>query len=340
MIWGWLKRLFGLASEVDGSVDEPDDTDFSQYSLYEIGDRLCRHYDDGIGSERRATHFGEYSMSRVLADAYEGVSLEPDHVRLLDRLTEHAELTSMQAKASGGIDPKKVETFREEFFDLFSPDEIEGVLSDLYVETYDEMLVFDELVRPETVDGCEFRYQITDPRPAQIAMENESMGMRATNFTEKSVPMKAVGAQVHLAKSNVTDTIEDMVEGEARLFWQQVDVANGAGDLDDDDFDSVAESMLESIRQIRESYGDPDTIVTDEDFEWDDRIHGCTIVTDETGTMDVPFVIADSDHLGYRVSESPVETVRPDTTEAPLIYRVQWNGNYAITDQDAIAGPG
>lgn len=336
---GWLKRLLGLEQQGRDRPTTPDDAvdsqDFPDHSLYDIGDMMCRHYSHGILSTPQATHYGEHSMRVVLEDAYGGVSLSPSMVEDLDRLMDNAADTSFIARHEGGIDPDKVELFRRKFFRLFGEQSMQRVLSKMYENARDGFAL-ESLVDAQTIDGYRFTYQIRDDTPeAQVAMESEPMTMQEATFSEESVEMMNVDCQFSLVESHIGDHIDEMIATEAELLWDKIAAMDGV-ELTDDTDEGTVERVFDSIQMIENAYGRADTIVTNDEFDFDKRVHGCDVISDGTGVMDTDFIVADSGSLGYRVTSSPVSVGRTYHLDR-FIYRMNWAGNYVITGKDMVA---
>jgi hypothetical protein len=340
MILRWIQRLVGF--ETTASDDET--TDFSQFTLYEIGDRLCRHYWDGITDNvwpatNNATHFGEESMRTVLQDAYSDAELTTGMIRDLDRLTEHAEDTKMQAKASGGIDPDKVQLFREVFFEQFNRHVIAGVLRDLYAEIRDEQFALDECFQTEQIDAFEYRWDVRADTYSNISFGAEAPSqIEAQSFHTKSIEMRKLCGRLNIAESHCTDVLTEMIRGEAELCWDKMDI-DGANTVYETQ-DECLEAVFQSMDDVREAGGRPDICITNGDMPQYEPLWDTDHDTDSTGVMDTAFVVADSGSCGKRVVRQPLTIEQQGLIDdEKYIYDIKWAGNYAVTQPDMLCGP-
>jgi len=365
----WLTGLFGSNSDgsdeqdADGGpdVDLDQDVDWSKHSLYELGELLCTYYPEGIPSFQsdNATQWDDYTISVVLHDTYNDVStITPAMIADLDRLRAESVAESDQLRHEMHTDGRRylrenaVIQFRRTFFDCFDTRAVETSLQRVYHDAREDFQL-ERIVREETTDHSVFEYRVPslDDRSAQITPETVPDGdpieRQSVGFTTESASMHTLSCRLDLGESQIGDTIEEMVEAEARLLWDTLDVESGrstdvvgSDTAFGDDQDPVY-PVLDAMQTIRNANGAPDTIVTDaaSQAQYGRRIHDCSVHTDATGVMDVPFVVADSDNTGYRVTRTPLSITYPREIEQPYVYQLTWQGNYVVTDPDMVSGP-
>lgn len=326
MIRDWILQRIGSGTE-----------GISNRSLYEIGDMMCRHHPDGIGYTD-ATHFGYDSMDIMLEDLYGGGEITMSMVRDLDQLLEDAEQTMEMARRCDGICPNKVETFRQAFFDQFYDTEIISAIGRIYDEIWDERFVWDELFQQTYIDEFVYSYTVNETEPAVNVADRGVSSVQTTQFREKSVDMKKLAARVNVVESNITDALTEMIDMEASLCYEKIRVSDDSGSIDTDD--NWAYAAYSAMDAVRNAGVEPDTaIVDDMDYDTAAIDHLVDVYEDGCGVLDVPFVVADSTKLGYRVTRQQVDVRRPREIEYPYRYQVEWHGNYAVTMGDAISGP-
>jgi hypothetical protein len=332
-----IKSMFGSKPSVSET-----DSKFSEYSLYEIGESMCRYHPDGMPGFQRtnAKQWDGYSMGVVLERRQRDVALRPDMIRDLDRLLEESvddsdrylEYVEMDEPR---ITESNVEQFREQFFEQYSQDEIMETLKELYHEQYEANVALDKLVGSTETDGYSFTYRTNGFDRTSVTMDGESAGMETMSLREKSVEMRNVAGQLHLCESNITSVIDELIQCELELLLDKIDVSDESGGLESEE--DVIQSALEARERIRDMGGVPDVVVFDTDEDWHGNI-GVAVHSDNTGVMDVPFIVSDSG-CGLRVTADSVSVSRPYGFRREHVYRLTWVGNYAIIDSDAVQGP-
>jgi hypothetical protein len=332
-----IKSMFGSKPSVSET-----DSKFSEYSLYEIGESMCRYHPDGMPGFQRtnAKQWDGYSMGVVLERRQRDVALRPDMIRDLDRLLEESvddsdrylEYVEMDEPR---ITESNVEQFREQFFEQYSRTEIMETLEDLYHEQYEANVALDKLVGSTETDGYSFTYRTNGFDRTPVTMDGESAGMETMSLREKSVEMRNVAGQLHLCESNITSVIDELIQCELELLLDKIDVSDESSGLESEE--DVIQSALEARERIRDMGGIPDVVVFDTDEDWHGNI-GVAVHSDKTGVMDVPFIVSDSG-CGLRVTADSVSVSRPYGFQREHVYRLTWVGNYAIIDSDAVQGP-
>lgn len=337
--------VFGGSSEDGDGEYESKELDTENYSLYEIGMEMCRYHEVGIGDYKNETHFGNESMESVLSEKYEYVEEIPrGMVEDLDKLLSRS-VTSFESRQSGGLARSKVETFRKCFFDQFTEEQVVDVIKRIYMDERTDFALermFDE----KETDGHVFNFSIAEPGRAQVTMEGEPMPIETTQVREKSMEMKKLAGQFDLCESPIIETIEDTIEAEAQMLWDELDVydqkkLDDGYDIHDPTYD-ILDPVYESIMEIEDASYSPDVLVAngiEGALDNIPKVCGLEVVYDETGAMDVPFIVADSSRVGYRVTSNPLSVYRPRPTVDPYVYRIEWQGNYAVTAEDAVRGP-
>jgi len=362
----WLTGLFRSNSDgsdeqdADGGpdVDLDQDVDWSKHSLYELGELLCTYYPEGIPSFQsdNATQWDDYTISVVLHDTYNDVStITPAMIADLDRLRAESVAESDQLRHEMHTDGRRylrenaVIQFRRTFFDCFDTRAVETSLQRVYHDAREDFQL-ERIVREETTDHSVFEYRVPslDDRSAQITPETVPDGdpieRQSVGFTTESASMHTLSCRLDLGESQIGDTIEEMVEAEARLLWDALECdesGRSAGIVRSDSGRDPVYWVLDAMQMVRDANGTPDRIVTDaaSQAQYGRRIHDCSVHTDATGVMDVPFVVADSDAVGYRVTASPLAIEQSHDMLDPYVYQLTWQGNYVIADPDMVSGP-
>lgn len=324
-ILDWLGRPSG-ADELK-RVPEDKKDDLVDNDLYDIGDVMCRWYDDGIGSYTRAKHLGRRSMEAILRDWCEGRQLDQDMVADLDRLLR-------ESKRDHSLYEEKVEQFRDIFYQQFSDEEIRSVFKEIY-ENEKSRIALDELFEEKETESTVFeyhRYPESEPDPQMVSEEAE-LAPEPMEFETETKELKKVGTILDLQETHITESIQSFAEEEAKLAWDALDVT-GPRRID---WNDPTEEVFDAMYEVESTGYRPDTMVvrlpgsaSTSDFRFD-------VYEDGSGVMDAPFVLADSERVGYRVTGVPVEMKRT-LWEGSYRYTMKWTGNYVVTNEDAYAG--
>jgi hypothetical protein len=344
-MFGWLKRLWTFIRDppvwksevqrVDAEQQNKDLPDLREYSLYEIGEVMCRIHEDGIGKYNNAEQFGQHSMDSVLG-RYCGEEILPFHFDELDQLLQD----SVSQEQAAYFDPAsdmpvrpKVKKFRRAFFDQFTSDQIKQGLLALR-EREVESFGLQSIVGEQTTDRYTFEWHTTEPMTAQPSMEAAVPDEQT--FESETIDMQHVGTQFNLVGSQVTENVTEIVATDAELLWGKLEPY-----VDEPEHDSVIDDVkyLDVMNDIRQSYFDPDYIIHGRRVYMPDRISSMNIEieSDSTGVIpdDVTSIVADSGSVGYRVTRDEWSVKQPKHIADPYVYRITWTGNYAIVHPDA-----
>lgn len=229
---------------------------------------------------------------------------------------------------------ENVEKLCQKIFENISDQKIEEYLSLLYREKRKEFGL-ESIVSEVSTDRPEYSFHVPDPEPASVAPSGEAIPATSTSYEEKTVEMQNAVTKIELERDVIGESVREMVQYEADMLWDELDVVWTGSSVDDLD-----ESILEARHEVMSRARTPDTVVlrgyTEEDVH---GIFDLDVAEDETEVMDVPFVVADSDGVGYRVTRSEVSVDRLDKNPWKHEYTLSWSGNYVVVDEDAYSGP-
>ena len=267
-------------------------------------------------------------------DELNGVRLEPLHVAKLDLLIEK----------DGNQFRHECKTFAKIIYECYSDNDIGALLETIYENKINKCQLEAFTKRTET-DRHTFEYEV-DQSSFKSHIGNSEDGIKTLqtkSFHRSSVDMKKIGGWINMGESQVIDCIQSMVDTQIELLWEKLDVESETVVLKEE----YDEYLARTIDHLIDNGYSPDLAITQREI--DDLKFMVDVCQDQSGTVDVPFVVGNrTDAL--KIVRQPIDaSVKTRCPEPVLstptyygddqVYTLKWQGNYAVPDSDQFSGP-
>jgi hypothetical protein len=265
-----------------------------------------------------------------------GVTVEPfapqqtdiadivDEIRYLDELLER------------GATPDQfiidIYEQRKILFNALTDAQITDAIRQIYAQEKQQAGLFALYRRVETSDpivrlqtDMEFTHDIT-----AVGMPDSVMhGVEEYQLNEHVHPVEQV---VDVVQESVTKAVRRHLANRARLAYGELPVSDAeTGQLESTDqidaaISSVWENNIKPTDAVINDDGDRDQIQS---------FGGVEVHDDVTDTVDVPYIVADSNSMGYEIVQQDV-TVEP-SRQYNHHYTINWTGFFECVNPDALA---